>query len=82
MRQRHLLGKFDRQKYVEKWKLLSGDAKPSELFMLSTDFPRTIQSGYSQLSGLYPEAPHFNVNQKQKQVRIPFKVRRMQIISE
>ena len=54
MRQRYLLGRYNRERYVEKYKFLSEDYVPSEFYMQSTDVNRTIQSGYSELMGLYP----------------------------
>ena len=54
MRQRNLLGSFNRQRYTEEYQLLSPKYIPDEVIMMSTDVNRTIQSGYSELMGLYP----------------------------
>ena len=54
MRQRTLLGRFNRERYMEEYQLLSKEYVPSEVLMISTDVMRTIQSGYSELMGLYP----------------------------
>ena len=53
MRQRYLLGKYNHEKYAKE---LGGHdiLKPDGFFnMQSTDVFRTIQSGYSELMGLY-----------------------------
>ena len=54
MRQRYLLGRYNRERYTQKYKFLSDFYDPKELFVQSTDVNRTIQSGYSELMGLYP----------------------------
>ena len=54
MRQRHLLGRHNRQRYVHDYGLLSSDYTPGEVYMQSTNVYRTLQSGYSELMGLYP----------------------------
>ena len=54
MRQRYLLGRYARERYIEDYKLLSPDLTPGEVYIQSTDVLRTIQSGYSELLGLYP----------------------------
>ena len=54
MRQRYLLGRRNRSRYIDKFNLLSVDFDPRELFMQSTNVYRTLQSGYSELMGLYP----------------------------
>ena len=54
MRQRYLLGRNQRQRYTEKYQLLSPDFVADEVYMVSTDVLRTMQSGYSELMGLYP----------------------------
>jgi len=54
MRQRFLLGAYYRQRYIEEYGVLSEEYDPEEIFMVSTDVNRTIQSGQSELMGLYP----------------------------
>jgi hypothetical protein len=54
MRQRMLVGFYNRQRYIEEFKLLDETYNPNQIFMLSTDVFRTIQSAYSELMGLYP----------------------------
>ena len=53
MRQRYLLGRYNRHRYTEQYKFLSQDLT-EEVYMQSTDVNRTLQSGYSELMGLYP----------------------------
>jgi len=54
MRQRYLLGQSNRKRYTEEYEFLTPDYVPSEIYMQSTDVNRTMQSGYSELMGLYP----------------------------
>ena len=54
MRQRYLLGHYNRERYVEKFSFLSEQYNPDEIYMQSTNVNRTMQSGYSELMGLYP----------------------------
>ena len=54
MRQRYLLGRHSRERYTETYKLLSKEYDPSEVYIQSTNVNRTMQSGYSELMGLYP----------------------------
>ena len=54
MRHRHLLGRYNRERYSSEFKLISERYIPDEVLMMSTDVNRTIQSGYSELMGLYP----------------------------
>mmetsp|Transcript_34044 Transcript_34044/g.42010 ORF Transcript_34044/g.42010 Transcript_34044/m.42010 type:complete len:96 (+) Transcript_34044:255-542(+) len=58
MRQRQLLGSYSRQRYMGKYGLLSasedGEYDENEFYIQSTNVNRTIQSGYSELMGLYP----------------------------
>ena len=54
MRERYLLGRRNRQRYVDEYGLISEDYNPSEFYIQSTNVNRTVQSGYSELMGLYP----------------------------
>lgn len=54
MRQRYLLGRHSRQRYTETYDLLSPEYDPSQVYIQSTSVNRTMQSGYSELMGLYP----------------------------
>ena len=54
MRQQYLLGRYNRKRYTETFKLLSEEYEPSEIYIQSTNVNRTMQSGYSELMGLYP----------------------------
>ena len=62
MRQRYLLGRHNRERYVQEFGFLSETYNPIEIYMQSTNVNRTIQSGYSELMGLYP--PEQNLSEK------------------
>jgi len=42
-----LLGRYDREKYINQKGLLSKEYNPKEVYFQSTDVNRTIQSGYA-----------------------------------
>ena len=75
MRQRYLLGRFNRQKYMIDNDLLSLEYKPEEFYIQSTNFNRTLMSGYSELLGLYPEASESFTPDSLSKKMPPFKVR-------
>ena len=54
MRQRYLLGRHSRERYTGQFALLSREYNPNEVYIQSTNVNRTMQSGYSELMGLYP----------------------------
>lgn len=54
MRQRYLMGKMNRQRYIDQYKLVDDVYNPSQIEIKSTDVLRTIQSSYAELLGLYP----------------------------
>ena len=54
MRMQYLLGMSLRQRYIIDNPLLSPNFNPNEIYLYTTYKNRTIQSGYSQLSGLFP----------------------------
>ena len=51
MRQRYLLGQFNREKYITEYELLS---TPDEIYVQTTSYERTFQSAYSELMGMFP----------------------------
>ena len=53
-RQRYLLGKHSRTRYTIDNDLLSPNYSPEEVWLQSTDVQRTMQSGYSEIMGMYP----------------------------
>ena len=54
MRQRYLLGAYNRKRYTQDYQFLSLDEGDyDEVFTQSTNVNRTMQSGYSELMGLY-----------------------------
>jgi len=69
MRQRYLLGRYTREKYAINATLLSADYVPGEVYVQSTDVQRTMQSGYSELMGIYPptlaKAPEMTSGEQQ-----------------
>ena len=54
MRERYLLGRYNRHRYVDQYAFISDEFMPGEVYMQSTNVNRTMQSGYSELMGLYP----------------------------
>lgn len=56
MRQHYLIGTQVRKTYIEKHKLIPSTYNISEVSFFSTDRTRTLESGMSQLSGIYPPA--------------------------
>lgn len=54
MRERYLLGRHSRERYVDTYNLLSAQYNEDEIYVQSTNVNRTMQSGYSELMGLYP----------------------------
>ena len=48
------MGRYARERYTNEFKLLNPEFTPGEVYVQSTDVNRTIQSGYSELMGLYP----------------------------
>jgi len=49
-----LLGRNNRKRYTEDYEFLNPDYDLNEIYMQSTQVNRTIQSGYSELMGLFP----------------------------
>ena len=60
----YLLGVKVRKRYIEKYKLLSENYNPQEIYIKSTDSNRTIESIYSFLQGLYPAGTGPTINNK------------------
>ena len=86
MRQRYFLGRHNRQRYVDAFKLISEDYTPGEIYMQSTNVNRTMQSGYSELMGLYPPGAGERLTPEQIQAistfaAPPFEVRDADIIN-
>jgi len=54
MRQRLLLGGFNRERYIEEYGLLDPEYNPSQVFVQATDVHRVLQSTYAELMGMYP----------------------------
>ncbi|CDW77588.1 major acid phosphatase map (histidine-acid phosphatase) [Stylonychia lemnae] len=66
MRQRYLLGKMNRQRYIDEYKLVDDTYNPSQMYIQSTNVLRTIQSSYSELIGLYPPLKQPSMSQGEK----------------
>lgn len=87
MRQRYLLGRRNRDRYIEQFGLLSDTYEESEIYMQSTNVNRTMQSGYSELMGLYPPGQGTRltpgmVNAVHTVAAPPFKVRDAKSIND
>ncbi|MFA6075526.1 MAG: histidine phosphatase family protein [Negativicutes bacterium] len=52
--QEYQVGKLYREKYVDRWHLLNPQYQNGSVFVLSTEMNRTVMSGQSLLTGLYP----------------------------
>ena len=57
MRQRYLLGRYNRQRYTEDYQFLDLEQGSKQVKMFSTLVDRTMQSGYSELMGLFNPDP-------------------------
>ena len=51
MRQRYLLGTFNRERYINDYGFLS---RKEDVFVQTTTYDRTFQSAFSELMGLFP----------------------------
>jgi hypothetical protein len=51
MRQRFLLGTLNRERYIEQYGLFS---RKEEIYVQTTSYDRTFQSGFSELMGMFP----------------------------
>jgi hypothetical protein len=54
MRQRYMLGRYNRQRYIERAGLIDADLNPNQIYIQSTGVDRTLQSSYSEMMGLFP----------------------------
>jgi hypothetical protein len=54
MRQRFLLGTLNRQRYVDQYELISDLDWANQVYVQTTLYDRTFQSGYSELMGFFP----------------------------
>jgi hypothetical protein len=54
MRQHYLIGTHVRKHYIENHKLISGRYNYSEISFFSSDRTRTLESGESQIAGIFP----------------------------
>ena len=54
MRQRLLLGGFNRERYIEEYGLLDPEYNPVQVYVQATDVHRVLQSTYAELMGMFP----------------------------
>lgn len=54
MRQRYLLGRYNREKYINKYNLLDENYVESQVYIETSDVYRTLQSTYSEMTGMFP----------------------------
>lgn len=59
------MGRYARERYTNEFNLLNPQFTPGEVYVQSTDVNRTIQSGYSELMGLYPAGNGPKISQAQ-----------------
>jgi len=84
MRQHYLIGTQVRKTYIEKHKLISEKYEFSEITFNSTDRTRTLESGMSQISGIFPPSEclqHLN-NWQQKNAVPPTPIEDIEKIQE
>lgn len=70
MREHYLLGQTLRQRYIFNNSLINPNFNPNEIYLYVTDRNRTIQTAYSQLSGLFPYRSEF-LSESQKTMAVP-----------
>ena len=68
-RMEYILGLFLRKNYYDT-NFLSQTFDPREIYLISSDINRTIQSAYSMLQGLYPSLNGPELNEKQIQFAV------------
>ena len=72
-RMHYILGLHNHEKYIKEKKFLSENYNPNEIYILSTNHNRTIQSALAQIQGLYYLNSSFNdiLNDNQKNISNP-----------
>ena len=72
-RMHYILGLHNHEKYIKEKKFLSENYNPNEIYILSTNYNRTIQSALAQIQGLYYLNSSFNdiLNDNQKNISNP-----------
>ena len=68
-RMHYLLGVYNRKRYIPK--LLPEKFNPHDIYIISSNYNRTVQSALSQLQGLYPKDISNKLNDIQKKYSIP-----------
>ena len=88
MRQRYLTGRSHRERYVEKYGLLSNIYVPGEIYQHTTSYYRVNNSAQIELIGLYPPEESLDTVLPESliddlgEANPPFKVRDSEIISK
>ncbi len=69
----YILGLKNREKYIKQEKFLSEKFDPHEIYIYSTNYNRTMESGSSYLQGLYPISEHlgYTLTEEQKELAYP-----------
>ena len=72
-RMHYLLGRHNHERYINQMNFLSKNFNSNEIYILSTNFNRTIQSALAQFQGLYYLNSSFNdrINDNQKNISNP-----------
>ena len=72
-RMHYLLGRHNHERYINQMNFLSKNLNSNEIYILSTNFNRTIQSALAQFQGLYYLNSSFNdrINDNQKNFSNP-----------
>ena len=65
-RMHYLLGVYNRKRYIPK--LLPEKFDPHDIYIISSNYNRTVQSALSQLQGLYPKDISNKLNDIQKKI--------------
>ena len=61
-----MLGRYNRERYIDHFKLLPDEYDPEQFYVQSTNVNRTMQSGYSELMGLYPPGKGSSLTEQQQ----------------
>ena len=66
MRQRYLLGAYNGRRYTEEYDLINLDNAEEQVLMMSTLVNRTMQSGYSELMGMFHKEQNVKLTPQQE----------------
>ena len=71
MRQRYLLGAYNRRRYLGEYNLIDLENADEEILMMSTLVNRTMQSGYSELMGMLHKERSVKLTPQQERALSP-----------